>query len=215
MGLRRSGRDPLIIMDNSLIELGKPLPTNDLIKASLTVGARYLVLPDSLGDAYSTVDRTAQAYKQLAPAMPDGMQFMCVLQGNTLPRAAWCMNKFSEILGRDMGAIAVPRVMQKTFGSRMPPLQMVAKELGLPIHLLGFSNDLMDDIKCSRVPGVMGIDSAYPVWSGRSGPTEVVMHHPANYQPELKRPDDFWDFAHIGPAMIYNIMRFREWFKPQ
>jgi hypothetical protein len=206
--IRREGRDPVIIMDNSLIELGRALQPDALAKACETVGARYLVLPDVMSDPWATIDKSAAAYTQLKGKL-EGVGFMGVLQGKTLPHVAWCMNKFSEILGRDLEAVSVPRVMVDHFGSRLPVIK-IARDLGVPIHLLGFSKKLSDDLTCAFQPGIMGIDSAYPIWSGRE---EIVMRNVENYDSTARRPDDFWTYQHIAPAMVYNIMKFREWFK--
>jgi hypothetical protein len=211
MALRRSGRDPVVIMDNSLVELGRALPADRLVEACVAVGARYLVLPDVMGDAFATVDKSMLAYRRLKDTeLPEGLEFMIVLQGNTLSNAGWCMNQLTSGMGRDLAAICVPRVMTHQFGSRLTAVKMVSKETGLPIHLLGFSGKLSDDIISAFQPGVMGIDSAYPVWSGRLG---IAMQTQGDYDPETRRPADFWEYQHIAPTMIYNIMKFREWFK--
>jgi hypothetical protein len=210
MALRRSGRDPVVIMDNSLIELGRALPSDQLADACSAVGARYLVLPDVLRDAFATVDKSTLAYRRLRGEMPKGTEFMAVLQGATMSNVAYCMNQLSEVMGRDLSAVCVPRVMVSQFGSRNPVIRMVAKEVGLPVHLLGFSTSLTDDIKCAFLPGVMGIDSAYPVWSGR---LEIIMKAAHDYDATASRPHDFWEYAHVAPAMIYNLMKFREWFQ--
>ncbi|MEB3067282.1 hypothetical protein, partial [Parvimonas micra] len=60
--------------------------------------------------------------------------------------------------------LSVPRKRVEAAGSRGDD---IAKVLGTTeefnIHLLGFSENLVDDIKCSRIPGVVGIDSAVPL----------------------------------------------------
>lgn len=50
---KENGIDSFKIVDNSACELGKGLPVSDVIKAATIIGAREIILPDSMRDSTS------------------------------------------------------------------------------------------------------------------------------------------------------------------
>ena len=54
----------LIIMDNSLIELGEPVSMDTMIEALNITGADHVVLPDKLLDKGATIEASTTAARQ-------------------------------------------------------------------------------------------------------------------------------------------------------
>jgi hypothetical protein len=154
--------EPFVIMDNSLIELGEPLDAMALIEAASIVNASCIVLADSLSQAHETV-RLSEAMANELERRNNKFPLMGVCQGWDIPELEFCANIFVTDLGVEY--LCVPRVFCNTYGSRGPAIQAV-QPYKRPIHLLGFSNDKWDDIASAKMNGVMGIDSAEPVWRG-------------------------------------------------
>lgn len=157
-----------IIMDNSLIELGRPMPVEEVMNAATVVGAKYFVLPDHLGDFHGTKKVVEEAYnrflalKHLYPIMTP----IVVIQGRN---ASEYMN-LAEWAQMHKCAISVPRDAVKRVGSRARLLMDIYRKYPTAlIHLLGFSDDILDDISCARMINVMGIDSAMPIRAALQG----------------------------------------------
>lgn len=158
--------DRLVIMDNGVIELGAPASDAIIYQGITNIRPDIVVLPDMIGSA----DATLVLGKASIPRYKDwgANRFMFVLQGNSKQEITQCAIDASVL--PDVFIWGIPRWMTNKFGSRAPILQMldthndVAKK---PIHLLGMSNNIMDDIACARWPSVMGIDSAAPLLIGQ------------------------------------------------
>lgn len=210
----RNGK-PYIIMDNSLIELGLPLPVDDVLKAGATVGAKAIVLPDMLGDKNETLWATRKALDSLTyirkyspnESYPRHVKTLGVAQGQTLEQIVECAKVMVKTLKVDI--ISVPRHVTAKLGSRTEVTRVVAK-MGVPIHLLGFSDNLWDDFwTLTTIPRVMGIDSAVPIWYGLQGfnfPTDPPMR--ADYG---RRPDDYESQSSINQHVIANMRRVERW----
>lgn len=167
------GTEPgnFFIMDNSLIELGYPLPLDQCIKAAAIMQATYTVLPDYLGDMQKTIDASKRAIEDLTPEDWDIFDsnklssFMGVLQGKTLDELMHCASELLSL--SEVTALSVPRVVVANLGTRRNILEQLDNYFpSIPIHLLGFSNDIVDDMVCSNARNVIGIDSAVPVRMG-------------------------------------------------
>lgn len=155
-----------IIMDNSLIELGHPLPMVEVLEAAEIVGAQKFVFPDTLGDFRSTYDKVSKALDEWYDIPGDFAEVVkpvAVVQGNNYEECVRCLEQY---INWGIENISIPRVLVEKLGTRTEIL-MKALERGFSsIHLLGFSDDVLDDITCARLPGVSGIDSAVPVRAG-------------------------------------------------
>lgn len=164
-----------IIMDNSLVELGHPAPMDMLLEACHALKPHFLVMPDHLGKSEETVHASynfMQEWRKEIDKRPylRAIGLVGVIQGEH-PAKFWRtigLYKNNEDL---VGMVALPRVMVEQFGSRMRVINGINKVFGksVPIHLLGFSNDILDDICSARMPGIYGIDSAVPVRLGLQG----------------------------------------------
>ena len=157
-----------ILMDNSLVELGYPLPLMDVLAACEIVGAQYAILPDVLGDYEGTVERTENALIEWNNLPIEGrgdVQLLPVVQGCSHREH---INFLCRFAGRmDIAGFCVPRVIADRQGSRKHIIHEITKFAR--VHMLGFSENLWDDVACARMPGVIGIDSAVPVRLGLRG----------------------------------------------
>jgi len=214
-GVRKLYKDSFIIMDNSVVELGSAMGMKDLLEACKIVKPDCLVMPDVMGDGFATRELAADFCKEFAGAAVGNPDFdhiilMGVVQGVSLEECYHTASLYYTLpLVRHIG---VPRVLTKQFGTRA---QVVHKMISAPlfdrIHLLGFSDNLLDDVACARMPGVAGIDSAVPV---RAGLADIMLtiEEERDYGPR----GDFWDTlmemcdAH-DHSITTNISMFRYW----
>lgn len=202
--------DVFVIMDNGLIETGKPLKWKELTRAATTVGASCIVLPDALGDFKTTKKRVIQAMKGITPG---DFPLLGVIQGRTDDEVLECLELYQKV---GVSYISIPRVMVDIFGSRKPLIRFVQHAWNGPIHLLGFSDNLNDDMESAAMPGVMGIDSAVPIWRGLLPICEYLPVDPPPHVSYGKRPKEYWTQT---PSMVrgdfdivaMNIEKVRWW----
>lgn len=214
-----------IIMDNSLIELGYPMMMDEVMEAAFVVGAQFFVLPDHLNDHHRTMEMTRDAleeyrrnimkYRDAATskgvAIPSPMP---VVQGKNYEEA----NMAIDLFFRDFDCICIPRIAADTLGTRSRLIARAAA-LDMKVHLLGFSENFLDDIACARMPSVMGIDSAVPVRAGLKG-----MNMSLDFPKDPGKRGNYWEdpFQGLGSHMkekcyamaTYNCTKIRQWIKP-
>jgi hypothetical protein len=202
---------PYIIMDNSLIELGEPLSVREVLAAGEIVDARVIVLPDVLGDRIETLNRTMEAMedlhglRRLSPYAKQ-VKALGVAQGRTFTDVFSCARDMIQILGVDI--ISVPRHVTATLGTRLDVTRAISR-YGKPIHLLGFSDNIFDDMYTLAVDRVMGIDSAVPIWYGLQG--FELPSSPPVVATFGKRPKDYEDATEINSQVVNNIRRVERW----
>lgn len=199
--VRRDYPDSFIIMDNSIVELGKAMEIKDLLAAAKVLTPDCIVIPDVMGDYVGTVEKAIEFcrdyYEESGKSGIDDqpLSLMGVLQGETIEQALECLSAFYALPCVDY--IGIPRMITKLQGSRMPLLQRMLKaQDGVMksfkgFHLLGFSDDVLDDVACARMSFIQGIDSAVPVRAG-------IKRIPINIQdPEWSNKvgsrGDFWN----------------------
>lgn len=154
-----------ILMDNSLVELGYSMSVEFVAAAAQIVGAQYVILPDVLNEAQTTYELTLKALKEwhnLEDTLREGINLLAVVQGANLKDQQRLINRFTE--HGEIGGVCIPRVIADTQGSRKWIIDYAS--LFYRMHLLGFSDFLIDDVACARMPGVIGIDSAVPIRLG-------------------------------------------------
>lgn len=204
-----------VIMDNSIVELGGAVDDamieeacnvlNSIPSTRLEV---VPVLPDVMGDGIETIDQSAMAYARWVGKdfTQDGM--MLVTQGEDWDDFAYLVEQFFVKHPAEYGAIrwvGVPRILVQNLGSRKKAVEfihMVAPHV--KIHLLGFSDDITDDMLCARLPGVRGIDSAVPLrYDGILTPTTSGT--------QIGPRGDWWEKGKINPHTMANIIRVARW----
>jgi hypothetical protein len=218
----RNPRSLNIIMDNSLIELGGAVDSKMIYDACRICKPDHNsmdfvvpVLPDVLGDAIGTLSCAIDAYQEWNKLnMPGG--WMVVAQGddNGTKEESWLafthlINTLFVTTPRDMykkiSWVGLPRRLVKTLPSRKDAVQyvkMVAPHIR--IHLLGFSHDINDDLRCARIPGVQGIDSAVPVRYNN-------LLLPGTTEDEIGLRGTWFEEGHFQEINATNIMNVRRW----
>jgi hypothetical protein len=208
------------IMDNSLIELGISLDPAKIVAAAEVVGADCVVLPDTLLEMEKTVESSTEAARKIG-FLPAHCQFLAVVQGRNIEEIDVCIKRFLQEIPQ-LGYISIPRITTSVMGSRMPAIFHVARVMAdygirLPIHLLGFSDNIYDDFLCTHHPDVMGIDSAVPVWAGLKGVEFPI--DPRGFGQLGKRPTDFMDRIYLTPSELGPIKRnldlCRKWLRDE
>ena len=177
-----------IIMDNSLIELGKPADIETMLTAIETVTSNYVVMPDYLGQSLLTVEACKSFATMINKINPHSL--MAVPQGTNIEEVLYCAEQLAKIEG--VKAWGIPRHLTESLGTREIITRSLTRHYPkMPIHQLGFSDSIQDDIECTRMPNVMGIDSAMPIWLGLDNRDlkSYMNHHPS-------RPKDYWETAH-------------------
>lgn len=101
-------------------------------------------------------------------------------------------------------ALSAPRIATATLGSRMEVVMNIHRSYPTHfLHLLGFSDNVLDDICCARVPGVSGIDSAVPIRAGLKG-IVMVIDRP---QPIIGPRGNFWNCDIPDAQLVEHCIR--------
>src|SRR3990167_554124 len=194
-----------VIMDNSIVELGDSVSL-DMIAEAVTVVkgnqpipnvAVYPVLPDVMGKGEATREIVAKEYPSWVEQMP-GDGFMVVCQGSDFQDYLSSLKVFGDANAYpDIEVLGIPRVLQRTCGTRIRAVLSAKDYLDTHlIHLLGFSDDIADDIDSAKLLSTCGIDSAVPL-RFREVFTEFI--------DAGKRPTDWFETAQVDRLMIDNL----------
>lgn len=168
-------RPATIILDNSITELGTAVDVEVIADAARAVKANVIILPDVYMDAKATVQSTYDNYEIYLRHFNEALgeenySFMVVPQGKTIAEFAWCAEQLSIMAGERYSKIywwGVPRNTADLHGTRKHAIQICAAlDPARAIHMLGFSDNVYDDIMMARGGAdvfVRGIDSAVPM----------------------------------------------------
>ena len=195
-----------IIMDNSIVELGDAVSADMVAEAVDIVSeangaAIYPVLPDVMGDGEATCKAIAEGYATWDAAIPSA-SWMAVVQGKNfddyLETLDFLIDK-EAFPGIEM--LGIPRVLVKTCGTRIQAMREASAYLNeYRIHMLGFSDDITDDVDSACIIPGCGIDSAVPL-RAREVFTEFL--------DAGKRPPAWFDYAQVDDRMISNLQAAR------
>jgi len=197
--------DMFVIMDNSVIELGYALEPQQLIDACEAVDADVLILPDVLHNKVATMSRSLEGFDTIHAKMGTALEYMIVPQGTTFHEIISCTYELHREIKPEW--IGIPRWIANTLGSRTTLVHELTP-LGTQIHLLGFSDNWVDDIVSARLPSVKGIDSSVPVLLGAYAMPFVLT---ADVR---KRPDrePMWSSEpELSYGMEHNIRKVQAW----
>ena len=207
-----------IIMDNSVVELGDAV-SDEKVKQACDVIAPartnkgalhwiYPVLIDVMADGPKTRETSTESWNWWRAA---GQEYspMVVLQGNDWKSFTQTADYFllNDQFGR-IENVGIPRVLVEHLGTRQLAIQYVdAIRPDINVHLLGFSDDVTDDVICCNLPSVRGIDSAVPVRFSYSVPTGIYTPS-ADIPP---RPADWFEKGKYDPTIAKNLSNIRQW----
>lgn len=202
-----------IIMDNSVVELGDAVTLDFILNACRTVKSVTVALPDVMSNGKATTEASLAAYDKWLTAFEAlygaGNQewgFMFIPQGKTIEEWATCAQSMSH--HRRINYWGIPRLLTIHSGTRRHGIEIAyALNPVRKIHLLGFSENLVDDVVCARDPRVVGIDSAVPLRAATYG-KEMTF--------DLTVPGrgDWWDTAEYLPMMDDNVNTYKDWIRP-
>lgn len=207
------GFNHFIIMDNSVVELKKPVDLQMVYDACEIVNATCAVMPDYLLDGPATYKATMDASDKWQSMSRKSM--MVLPQGKNVKE--WIDTAENLLQHREFRYVGIPRnVKEKLQLSRIDAVRIIHMMDLLRstrrYHLFGFSNDLWDDIAAITenrdITQLMGIDSNVPI---RQGCLEQVI--------DMRQGDpgprgDWWD-SHSGLTATArdNVRRFRTWIR--
>lgn len=212
-----------VIIDNSIIELGEPVSADIMEEAFNILGdshayTRVIVLPDVFDDPGQTF-RQSQSYlhtlKDRGRPGFEAAQYMYVLQAATMEHMHYITGGFyvEELVRQGVEWVSIPRRIADRFGTRTfalyTVLQLQLIHPQLKIHLLGFSENVEDDIHCTLHSGVSGIDSAVPI---RLGQQDKVIQ--IDYRGDQAGPrGTFWTDPHdkVSGWVGHNLHVVRSW----
>jgi hypothetical protein len=198
-----------IHMDNSVVELGDSVTMQMIWDAAETVSADTLVLPDVYCKSKETVDSTLRGFDDFlnlqveARGQSKARAPLIIPQGESMKQWAWCLETLTQKIGADrIPWVGIPRnITGRISPSRLEALLIT--KIVVPnarIHLMGFSDDFIDDIRCALNPVVTGIDSAVPVRC----PTEFTL----SCDPGPR--GDWWDHGNYAPLVARNVIKVRD-----
>jgi hypothetical protein len=195
-----------IIMDNSVVELGDAASDEKVLEA-------YPVLTDVMSDGPATIEASAKSYDWWADHDPGNHPLFVVLQGNSWETFTKTADHFLlEPEYARIGMVGIPRVLTGHLGTRWRAIEYVhAIRPDLPIHLLGFSDDVTDDIICGNHPHVTGIDSAVPLRYTYSEWEQGLIYTPTSEIPP--RPKDWFEKGEYDEHVALNLKQARRWFR--
>ena len=201
-----------VIMDNGVVELGEPVTADVMEFACITVPPKYIVLPDVIGDRNKTLELLGKwfsAYKEVANNC--GADLIGVIQGEYTSELLKCADVYEDGSWGARIAIGIPRWITKKLGSRMGITAVLAARHNhlKPIHLLGFSDNLMDDMACARIPGVIGIDSSLPVLLGANA-RSISLDEPQERLYRTPLEEKVWHTLAWTQNMEFNIRSVRQ-----
>lgn len=219
--------DPLtIIMDNSLVENGYSVDTEMVAEAvriirHAAVSVDHLhairlvaVLPDVMGNGKETKQDTCTALPKWIenPHFKEALcKFMLVAQGHSYEDYTNLLNYFfieESYLGSQIHWLGIPRVLVKNLGTRTKAAnyaRLVAPDKRH--HLLGFSDDIWDDLESLKQSQAFGIDSAVPVRCQK-----ILTPTSSPFDIGLRKPDWFKQGRGALPFHAStNIKNTRKW----
>lgn len=202
-----------IIMDNSVVELKNAVKLDMILEACKIVRSTTIALPDVMSDGKATAERCLAAYEEWLPAFEaiygatnNDWGFMFIPQGKTIEEWATCAQSMSH--HRRINYWGIPRLLTIHSGTRRQGIDIAhALNFNRKIHLLGFSENIVDDVICCRDPRVVGIDSAVPLRAASYG-KEMT------FDLSLPARGDWWDSATFTPTMSSNIEIYKDWIRP-
>jgi hypothetical protein len=192
-----------VILDNSVIELGNSVDLPMIANAANIVQPTCVVLPDVMHDSGATIVSCRHAlieWPKYKGFKDPNVPYMFVPQGRNLREFTYCAESLHHPQIQYWG---IPRNLVKHFGTRRDAIRIC--RIINPhrrIHLLGFSDDMIDDALCLQQPYVYSIDSAVP----------LRLKEPIKFAMTTPPRGDWWETAKLHKHVIANLQTVRrEW----
>lgn len=213
----------ITILDNSVVELGDAVNVEMIAEAAFVSHANVIVLPDVLLDTKATIDRTLSALDTWTPilkeALPWKWTYMAVPQTtknvsrqSSIEHFVTCLEQFHlNDKDRKIGWLGIPRNLVSQGWTRSMAVQLARTISNRQIHLLGFSEDIVDDMFTVRHSGVdvRGIDSAVPLRAATKGIAISLNTTDAEIGPR----GNWWNDVEPNSLMVKNLNKVRNWLR--
>jgi len=205
----RSKAGDYVLLDNSLIELGRPVLPGDLVTAARMISPSEMVLPDT-AESYSANEAAFQnaiRHEGLQKLRMEGMSFMFVPHGRDLEELHSGMHMAVCSGFVDSVGLGKPE-MQLMPEAQVHGRGALIKELSitLPVHLLSFHTPLEPFLDTS----MRGCDSSLPTIAAyhyvEFGGEHGMLHRPRSwhYDPHWVFTDAQLDILRSNIAFIMN-----------
>lgn len=205
-------RGDWVILDNSAHENQVGNNPELLLHQARELGAKELVLPDSLFDAQDTLRRTREALA-VYTEFSDGSlpQFMIVPQGTTIYEWGYCLHELVQSLLQTLGEVRFTLGVSKDYEMWVGGLDTLFRRFILPmhndlvlnplmeVHLLGWGREQSALTSLAhRYPWIRSTDSAKPtVYAMNNIPLKLSKESPSY----PGRPKDFF-WSELNPGQI-------------
>ena len=208
-----------IIVDNSVVELGDAASDQKVYEACKAVQLSSRrpnwitpVLTDVMNDGPATREVATESYLWWVNNAEEEYPLMVVLQGQSWEQFCRTADYFLADPAKfpQIEYVGIPRVLVSHQGTRQRAIQYVqALNPMASIHLLGFSDNVTDDIICSNMPDVEGIDSAVPLRYAYSAKEGQEYYTPTSEIPP--RPEDWFEKGNFTVVDEGNLHNIRKW----
>jgi hypothetical protein len=204
-----------ILLDNGMMELGAPLPVDDLLRAADIVHATEVVAPDYLSDGIHTWNGLLALYQgvkrwRFTSRRPE---VMFIPQGSDILGWLMCFDAAVRVITR----IGIPKSIEFQFGLSRPRLVRYLAARGAlnkkVVHLFGVHRNPAEVRRYSGIP-VYGIDMKLPILAGQLG-IEFDPEHGLERRVLEQKGEVHLDFYNDQdhPAIMKNIRIVQEWAK--
>lgn len=210
-----------IIMDNSIVELGDAASDEKVLEAIQSLqnrpGAPHWIIPvltDVMGNGTATRQKASESYQWWHENAP-GWPLMVVAQGSDFKDFAKTVDYFlaDPSAFPKIEYVGIPRVLVESLGTRLECVRYLeALRPQINVHLLGFSDNVPDDIICANHPSVEGIDSAVPLrysFSVKDTPGISRLYTPST--PIPPRPAEWFTEGQMDDVTYTNLYNIRKW----
>jgi hypothetical protein len=160
----KSRNGEFVILDNSMMELGESMISDQLLHIAERVGASEVVAPDYPGNAQKTV------WELAAFVARSQVPVMMVPHGSDRKSWLWSCGFMTGLLYKMKGSLGIPKSVDALFGDRVDLVEGMFKRFALPtqVHLLGVNKSPAEILEYKGIK-IRGIDMKYPIWAGRRG----------------------------------------------
>lgn len=212
----RARRGDYVILDNSVIELGKSLHVDRLAHAADAIGAKEIILPDVLDDSPGTFVRSRESAEFIRAKYGDKYKLMVVPQGKDLREFLRCYEVMAACDWVDV--IGIPKRTGRFFESPLGRRDLISHmvmnkyiDQSKPHHLLGIYSNPLEIYYLNIYDWIRGIDSQIPF---------LAAHHNIKFDPVKGMTEDRagrsieleYNYYQIDTNLLdHNIMCMLRW----